>query len=125
MKQRLIVLGIAFSVTAMLSGCSSAIKDVDESTSLESDLTLAFYSVSLPDGKAVDCVASTYTGSRIIPDCDWANVYVSSSPKSDDSDDLKSYTVTSDDGQTVLCVGSKYYSSVIAPDCNWSGESNR
>lgn len=126
MKTRVVALAAIFAAAAMLSGCASPITDSEESTTAgPSAGSLELYTVAIPNSKAVDCVASKYTGSMVIPDCDWANVRAASSVNSDDSGTLESYTVKGDDGQEVVCVASKYTGSVIAPDCNWAIESNR
>jgi hypothetical protein len=126
MKIRVAPLLTALVLTAALSGCAGDLGgSSDEAAPVgESEGTLQVYVVELPAGEAVSCIASKFSSSIVIPDCDWANIQAASSVTLDESRGLQSYTVKVD-GREILCGGSPYSASVIAPDCNWNTESDR
>lgn len=104
--------------TVSLAGCSPIPNNkpgyVEGSTG-----GLKTYSVELPDGKFVDCVASQFSGSVIDPSCDWKNVHSADHRSSDESHTLASYFIEVNEGRKVLCVTSHYVGSKTDPDCNW------
>ena len=115
------LLAVAAIATLALTGCAGPSEPTVEAPVGSEQGTLKMLSVELPDSKAVDCVASKYTGSVVMPSCDWANVYSFSGEFTGDSATLKSFTVKGANGKEVICVASKYTGSRVDPDCNWDG----
>lgn len=109
-----------------LSGCGSSVHlNSDPKGPVVKRNTLAVYSVSLPDGKSVDCIGSVYSSDTIDPDCDWKNIYDSDQAVGEKSNKLQSYVVKVRDGREIICIGSVYTSDVVPPDCNWDSEYKR
>lgn len=118
MKKTLPALALALAAVATLSGCVGEASDAGPG--IESE-TLVVYPVDLPGNKVVDCVGSTYSGSVVDPDCDWASIREADAGSSQADSTLKSYRVAMEDGREVICVASRYTGSAVQPDCNWDG----
>lgn len=124
MKKTHSLLALAAVLALSLTGCGRAPDSAEGDQGPKSDAgTLEVFVVALPEGKAVECVGSKYTGSASTPDCDWANVQnaASGALSEDESGTFRSYVVTLQDGREVLCVASKYEGSALSSDCNFSG----
>jgi hypothetical protein len=130
---------LVLSSTLLLTGCSDGtpvgFEDVpytDESGEVADEYTeppagvdsddLGIFTIELPDGLVVDCVASTYGGSDPKPNCDWS--YVRSGKPSKDNGSMKSYTVKNKN-RSVVCVASEYGGSDIGSSCNWADVKER